>query len=85
MSKICVQHETFPWMEPISGEQNVIPVALSKNKPISDDLVHVCTNMTSATNSVQLDADSWRIWYLLSMLITILWLDENEKSHNIEE
>ena len=58
--KICIQHEIIPWVEHTPGEQNIILVALSKNEPILDNLFHNCTILTSATESVQLTADSCR-------------------------
>ena len=57
MCKICIQHEIIPLVEDIASKQNIIPDALSRNKPIPDDLVHNCTILTSATPSVQLAAD----------------------------
>ena len=52
MCKICIQHEIFPWVEHISGIQNIIPDALSRNEPIPGNLVYNCTILASATNSV---------------------------------
>ena len=58
--KICIQYEIIPWVEHIPGKQNVIPDALSRNKPIPNTLAHKCTNNISATSSVQLAADLCR-------------------------
>ena len=58
--KICKQHEILPWVEHIPGKQNAIPDALGRNEPIPDDMNPDCTVLTSATNSVQLAADSCR-------------------------
>ena len=58
--KICTQHEMIPWVEHIPSKQNIIPDALSRNKRIPDNLVHNCTILTSATDSVQLAADLCR-------------------------
>ena len=60
MCKICIQHEMTPWVEHLPSKQNIIPDVLSKNKHITDDLVHNCTNLTSATDSVQLAVDLCR-------------------------
>ena len=57
MRKICVEPEIIPQVEHIPGKQTVIPNALTRNEPIPDNLAHNGTNITSATNSVQVAAD----------------------------
>ena len=52
IGKICLQHEIIPCVEHIPGKQNIIPDALNEIKPIPDNLVHNCTILISATNSV---------------------------------
>ena len=58
--KICMQHGIIPWVEHIPCKQSIIPDALSRNKPIPNNLVHNCRILISTTNSVQLAADSCR-------------------------
>ena len=58
MCKICIQHEITQWVEHIPGKQNIKPEALSRNKPIPDNLVDNCTIIISETKSVQSAADS---------------------------
>ena len=60
MCKICRQHEIISWVEHVSGKQNIIPDALSRNKRIPDNLLYNCSILLSATNSVQLTADLCR-------------------------
>ena len=56
--KICIENEIVPWFEHIPGKDNVIPDALSRNKP------HPCTDDDSYTTRLELSrsqhAAHWR-------------------------
>ena len=47
-------------MEHIPGKQNKIPDALSRNKPIPNDLQYKCIQKIDTTQSVQLAANLCR-------------------------
>ena len=55
--KLCIEQAIVPWIEHIAGKDNVIPDALSRNKPIAPEIFKKYNNRVNTTMHLQYASD----------------------------